>query len=149
VSTSARERFVGVWELRTIRDREAGGPEHDLPEFGPAPEGRLLYTDSGHVSVNFMRPGREPWAAEDQPSDLERSRAAAGYGAYAGRFTVLETEAVVRHHIEVALIPNRVGGELVRHYAFHEGGNRLTLRPPPFIREGRAIERALTWERIG
>lgn len=143
-----RDRFVGVWALRSIRDREDGGPERDLPEFGPDPEGRLVYSDSGHVSVNFMRRGRAAWASEDEPADSERSAAGAGYGAYAGRFTVLEAEAVVRHHVEVALIPNRVGQDLDRRFSFEETGNRLTLRPPPFVRGGRAIERSLIWERI-
>lgn len=148
MSMSEQDRFVGVWALQSIRDREDGGPEHDLPEFGPDPEGRLVYTDSGHVSVNFMRRGRSPWASEDEPGDSDRSAAAAGYGAYAGRFTILEAEGVVRHHVEVALIPNRVGQDLDRRFSFEGADDRLTLRPPPFLRGSRTIERSLTWERI-
>jgi len=97
--------------------------------------------------VNFMRRNRESWASEDEPSASERSAAVAGYGAYAGRFTVLEAEGIVRHHVEIALIPNRVGRNLDRRFSFGEDGNRLILRPPPFLRGGRTIERSLTWER--
>ena len=36
---------------------------------------------------------------------------ARGYGAYAGRYEVDEAAGVVRHHVETAFIPNRVGSD--------------------------------------
>ena len=147
MTQSARERLVGVWDLRSIRDRQADGSERDAPDFGPGPAGRLVYTASGNVSVNFMRRFRVPWNRENEPEDFERANAAAGYGAYAGRFTVQEVEGLVIHHVEVALIPNRVGKDLGRHFSFD--CERLILRPPTLYRSARPIERALTWERMG
>jgi hypothetical protein len=141
--------FVGVWALRTIRDRDEGGTETEAPDFGKSPVGRIVYTASGHVSVQFMRGDRPPWSAESEPSDSDRVSATNGYGAYAGRYTVDEGKGVVRHHVEVALIPNRVGKDLERRFSFEDGGNRLILHPPPFARTGKKIERALTWDRIG
>lgn len=149
MGASVSDRFTGVWALRAIRDRVAGGRETDHPDFGADPCGLLVYTASGHVSVNFMRRNRKAWAMEDQPSAAERASAAAGYGAYAGRFTVLEAERIVRHHVEVALVPNRVGRDLDRRFSFENGNQRLILRPHLFDLAGRKIERTLTWERIG
>lgn len=143
--SSVRSRILGVWNLVAIRDRHPDGTIADHPDFGAHPAGRLLYTDSGHVSVNFMRSDRAPWASEDDPTSGERAAAVTGYGAYAGTFTVHEKEGFVLHHVEVALIPNRVGRDLRRFFSF--SADRLTLRPPIFVRHGVAIERSLVWRR--
>jgi hypothetical protein len=144
---SDRTRLLGVWSLVSIRDRLPDGTTGDPPDFGPDPAGHLVYTASGHVSVNFMRRSRAPWRSEDSPTDSERAIAAAGYGAYAGRFTLHAEEGFVLHHVEVALIPNRVGRDLKRFYSF--SGDLLTLRPPPLTRSGTSVERTLVWRRIG
>jgi hypothetical protein len=143
-----RDSFVGVWRLAAIRDLLDAGRLEEHPDFGPDVEGRLVYTASGHMSVNFMRRGRRSWGGEDAPSAAERAEAARGYGAYAGRYTVRETEGLVLHHVEVALIPNRVGRDLKRFYGF-EGPDRLVLRPPVFVRDGTRVQRSLVWERLG
>lgn len=140
--------FVGVWRLLSIRDQADSGQAQEHPDFGPAVEGRLVYTASGHVSVNFMRRDRASWSSEESPSARERADASRGYGAYAGRYTVEQAKTVVVHHVEVALIPNRVGRDLKRFYTF-EGRDRLVLKPPVFERDGRKVQRVLTWERIG
>ena len=144
---SDRTRLLGVWSLVSIRDRFPDGKVGEPPDFGPDPAGHLVYTASGHVSVNFMRRSRPPWRSEESPTDSERAIAAAGYGAYAGTFTLHAEEGFVLHHVEVALIPNRVGRDLKRFYSF--SGDLLTLRPPPLTRSGTSVERALVWRRIG
>jgi hypothetical protein len=139
-------RFVGEWRLESIRDRLADGRVEDQPDFGRDVDGVLVYTGSGHVSVQFMRVARRAWKREDQPTDAERADACRGYGAYAGRFEVDEAAGTVRHHVETALIPNRVGTTLTRTFSFE--GDRLTLRPPPFKRDGIEVRRSLLWKRI-
>jgi hypothetical protein len=76
-SSTAARRFVGVWRLEAIRDRLPDGREQDHSDFGPGPDGFLVYTDSGHVSVQFMRRDRVPWQVEDDPTDAERANALA------------------------------------------------------------------------
>ncbi len=139
-------RFVGVWRLASIRDRLPDGRVEDHPDFGPDVDGVLLYTASGRVSVQFMRVARKPWKREEAPTGAERADACRGYGAYAGRFEVDGAAGAVRHHVETALIPNRVGTTLTRFFSFE--GDRLTLRPPPFRRRGMKVERSLVWKRI-
>ncbi len=145
-TSTARERFLGVWRLISIRQQTGDLPEADDPDFGADPQGRLLYTASGEISVHFMRSGRLPWRLEEFPTDAERASAGGGYGGYAGRYTVDEDGGFVLHHVEVALIPNRVGRDLKRFFTF--SGDRLTLRPPPLVREGRELRRALIWRRV-
>ena len=144
---SDRMRLLGVWSLVSIRDRLPEGRVGEPPDFGPDPAGLLVYTASGHVSVNFMRRSRPSWGSEESPTDSERAIAAAGYGAYAGRFTLHAEDGFVLHHVEVALIPNRVGRDLKRFFSF--SGDLLTLRPPPLARSGASVERALIWRRVG
>ncbi len=143
----AMKRFVGVWSLEAIHDRLPDGRVEDHPDFGPNPAGRIVYTDSGHVSVQFMRTGRTAWKSEDVPTGLERAEAARGYGAYAGRYEVDEDVGVVLHHVETALIPNRVGVTLTRTFSFE--GDRLMLSPPRLLRGGVEVNRTLVWRRIG
>ncbi len=144
-SLTARERLVGVWRLVSVREQDGGLPEAVHPAFGPDPQGRLMYTASGDVSVHFMRSERPAWKIEESPTDAERAAAGAGYGAYAGRYTVDEDGGFVLHHVEVALIPNRVGIDLKRFFTF--SGQELTLRPAPVVRDGREVRRTLLWRK--
>jgi hypothetical protein len=139
-------RLIGIWSLVSIHDKLPDGRIVDRADFGPRPAGRLIYTASGHVSVQFMREDRPGWTSEHEPTVAERAAAAAGYGGYAGRFTVNERERYVLHHVDVALIPNRVGRDLKRFFSF--SGDQLTLRPPIFVTRGVAIERSLVWRRM-
>ncbi len=146
IASKAARRFIGVWRLEAIHDRRSDGRAEDHPDFGPDPNGFLVYTESGHVSVQFVGRDRRRWRKEDDPTDAERAEAARGYGAYAGRFEVDEAAGVVRHHVEIALIPNRVGVTLTRFFSFE--GDRLTLSPPRFLRNGVEIHRTLEWRRL-
>jgi hypothetical protein len=147
LNSAAAQRFIGVWRLQAIRDRSPGGRIQDHPDFGHNVDGFLVYTGSGHVSVQFMRRDRPPWRREDDPTDAERAEAARGYGAYAGRFEVDEAAGVVLHHVETALIPNRVGVTLTRSFSFE--GKRLMLSPPRLRRGGVEVDRTLVWRRVG
>ena len=143
---AAARRLIGVWGLEEIRDRLPDGRILDHPDFGSGPVGRLVYTESGHVCVNFMRADRPAWADEDAPTDVDRARSVAGYGAYAGRYTVHEQEGFVLHHVEVALIPNRVGRDLKRFFSF--SGDLLTLKPAVALHDGMEVQRSLLWRRL-
>ena len=146
LNSPAARRFPGVWRLETIRDRSPDGRVQDHPDFGPHVDGFLVYTESGHVSVQFMRRNRRPWQREDDPTDAERAQAARGYGAYAGRYEVDETAGVVLHHLETALIPNRVGVTVTRSFSFE--GDLLKLSPAGFQRDGVEMLRTLVWSRV-
>lgn len=110
------------------------------------PVGLLIYLSSGQMSVNFAGSSRIPFLRESSPSPSELAAAGAAYGGYAGRWEVDEARGEVLHHVETAFIPNRVGTTMRRSYSFE--GDRLVLRPPPFVREGTGVERILVWERL-
>jgi hypothetical protein len=141
-----RERFFGAWSLLDVRDLGPGGRPAAPTRFGVAPRGVIVYGADGTVSVNFMRPGRPLWLDEEHPPETALAAAARGYGGYAGRWEIDEGRALVLHHVDVALIPDRVGATLVRSYSF--AGSLLTLSPPPFGVGAGATRRILVWERL-
>jgi hypothetical protein len=143
---AADRRFVGVWRLEAIQDSLSNGQAEGHPDFGPDPDGLLIYTESGYVSVQFLRRIRPPWRKDDDPTQASLAAAARGYGAYAGRFEVDEAAGAVHHHVQIALIPNRVGLTLTRFFSFAK--DRLTLRPPRLRRGGVEVDRALVWRRV-
>ena len=146
IGSPAARRFIGVWSLEAIRDRLPDGRVEDNPDFGPSPSGLIVYTGSGHVSIQFMRSGRTTWRDEGEPTAAELAEAARGYGAYAGRYEVDEAAGMVLHHVETALIPGRVGVTLTRFFSFE--GERLMLSPPRFLRDGVEVDRRLVWRRL-
>jgi len=143
---SAAESLVGVWRLEAIRERYEDGRSEDHPDFGADPDGLLIYTESGYISVQFLRRARPMFTAEDDPTPAERAAAAEGYGAYAGRYEVDEAKALVHHHVEVALIPNRVGRTLTRRFSL--SGDRLALSALDARYRGIEVDRTLFWRRV-
>ena len=118
----------GAWRLLSFQIDFADGRPPALP-FGQAPQGRLVYTPSGHMMAALARPDRAPLGV----SRLEtggRAPAAAkaaafeSYLSYAGRWW-LEGDAVV-HAVELALVPEAVGRENRRAATLADG--QLCLR---------------------
>lgn len=91
-----------------------------------------------------MRPGRSTFASTTitRGSDAELVEAATGYVAYAGTYSVNESQDVVTHRVTMSLFPNLVGKDQHRHVMIDEA--RLELRTPP--ENGRVM--ILRWERL-
>ena len=140
------ERLVGSWVLESYEARDPDGAVHE--PFGPAPVGLLVYGADGRMAVQAMDPRRPRWtrdASEDQRR-AERTAAADGYIAYAGRFEVQDgEEPVVVHHVETSFVPNWVGRPQRRAVALD--GDRLRLTAPALNVGGRAAVPVLTWRR--
>lgn len=141
-----RERLVGAWVLESYEACDPDGSVHE--PFGPDPVGLLVYGADGRMAVQAMDPRRPRWtrgAPEDQRR-AERTAAADGYIAYAGRFELEDgEEPVVVHHVETSLVPNWVGRPQRRAVALD--GDRLRLTAPALDVGGRAGVPVLTWRR--
>lgn len=112
MAKSFKEQVIGTWQLveySTIN--EAGEKEYPL---GKAATGYLMYTADGYLSAQLMSDQERPAYDEDQ-GDLhtgtteQMARAAHGYHAYSGKYEVDEATQTLYHHMEVSLIPNRLG----------------------------------------
>lgn len=85
---------------------DADGGHRSFP-LGDDAHGIIIYTQSGHMSVQIGSTGRRQYqdGSPHGGTDAERAATAAGYLAYAGRYTVSD-EGVVEHLPDVSLFPN-------------------------------------------
>ena len=120
------EQFVGVWNLVVIERVGVNGEA--VPLRRPYSEGQLIYTEMGHFAVQFSRPGRQTFAAEE-PTAEEALAAFAAYGARYGTFTLDEAESTITHHQQDNLVPlTPESVDMTFNYQF--SGNRLMwIRP--------------------
>ena len=139
---SALSRLIGVWKLRScLRTFKDGTVVHP---FGERPVGRISYDRAGRVSALLMRPGRRstlaPGTELDEASEDEVREAVTGFVAYFGTYEIDEAAQTVIHHVEAALSPNWVGGELRRRFRL-EGNCLMLTRPAPESKD------ELVWDR--
>jgi hypothetical protein len=99
---------------------------------GPQPQGILIYTEDGHMSVQLMYPG-----SADTPSSEYVLK---GYEASFGSFEVDEAAHTVTHHVQGSITRDLlVGKDLPRKFEFTPDGHLI-------IRSTRPDEhRFVTW----
>jgi hypothetical protein len=135
--------LVGTWRLVSfdVRDEE-GRVTHPL---GRDVVGFIAYAPDGHMAVQFGRADRAYLAVGDWAgaTPAEIATAARDYFAYCGTYELRDGEVV--HRVELSLMPNWIGGELVRLVAFDV--ERLTLSTPPTLVGGQQQIATLVWER--
>lgn len=120
---------VGVWRLVAYYDVDEAGRTSDGP-LGSAPQGMLIYTADGHLSVSMMR------ALDGAGGGTET------FMGYAGRWRLEGTRMV--HEVAVSAHPHIVGTDMVREVELD--GEDLLLGGTAQI-EGRPQRRLLRWRR--
>ncbi len=128
------EAIIGSWRLVSFELRaESGAPAFPL---GPNPQGFLMYTADGHISVQNVLPQAFPL-----PGDA--LQAAEVYGTFNGRYEIRGNRIV--HHIGMSAIPAWSGKDVERIVAI-EGGRLMLIGPP--IEHGAVSRRScMIWER--
>lgn len=120
----AKNDFIGTWRLVSYEYIDPEG-ELRLP-FGEHPEGYLVYSGDGYMSVNCMNPDWSGYlsAQKAAPPALKlKDIFNHHYFAYSGRYEITDDRVI--HHIEICSLPDWVGIDLQRYFNFE--GNRLTL----------------------
>ena len=148
--------IVGTWLLESIVDAlEDGTYAHWM---GERPTGAIIYSDSGHMSVQFMRDprplppatggddraklaGADPFAELDAAALRDLLR---GYYAYFGRYAVAPGGDAITHFVDTSLRPEEVGIEYKR--AIRIDGDRLYISLDAVV-DGVPRRRVLTWRR--
>ena len=104
-----REQVIGTWKLlEYTRTNTAGERYYPL---GKDATGFLIYTQDGYMSAQLMAQERPEYTLEGLHNGTleEMARSAHGYHAYSGKYEVDEENQTLYHHMEVSLIPNRLG----------------------------------------
>jgi hypothetical protein len=141
-SASLAERLTGTWTLVSFTLKHPTGRE--THPYGADALGMLVYDGKGHMAGQIMS-RRRPAFATDRPrggTDHEVRAAFEGYIAYFGTYTVDETNALVTHHVQGALLPNWISSQQKRNIDFRDG--RLVLSAK--IEAGILVE--IVWEAL-
>ena len=136
--------LVGTWRLvsYSCSDKD-GNVEYPL---GADANGYIIYTADGYMSVSMSAANRSNNASNDLKGGTaeEKIAAAETYIAYCGKYELHEDRVI--HHIELALFPSRVGTSQVRYYEL--SGNRINLKTPPILINGRPQACEIVWDRV-
>ncbi len=142
---SGDARLVGTWRLVSFAQRARSG-EIVYP-LGRSPQGMLVYTAGGHMSVQVMQPGRRPFASSDSRSGTpeESLEAVRGYVAYCGTYRVDDAAGQIIHEPDCSLFPHWIGVALPRH--FRLDGDQLALSAAPLSPDPEPPT-GLVWQRV-
>ena len=130
--------LVGAWKLVSFEETSPDGQRRQ--PYGPDPVGILIYTDTGYMCVQIMRPDRSPLpdVAFEKIGADQIKEAVGGFTGFSGTYQIDSDNHVVIHHVQTHVLPGSVGKNLRRTYELT--GDTLVLRPSP--------TRAVTWERL-
>lgn len=122
---SFREQVIGTWTLLEYTREDKNG-ERYYP-FGKDATGFLMYTPDGYMSAQLMAQVRPEYSLGDlhTGTEEEMAQAAHGYHAYSGKYEVDEENQTLYHHMEVSMIPNRLGQ--VQDRIVEVDGDRITI----------------------
>ncbi|WP_166793627.1 lipocalin-like domain-containing protein [Frankia sp. B2] len=141
--------LVGAWKLVSFIVTDRNGIILSMP-MGTQPSGLVIYAADGHMSAHLRDPQRHTSSASvsefmnSSQVDAESIAMNHPYIGYCGTYC-LEDDQVI-HHVQVASVPEWIGGNQVRNFALRE--NVLTLCCPAKW-DGSGIRLPyLTWERI-
>jgi len=146
MSSDIASEFVGTWRLISYSAVTSGG--ETIYPMGRNAQGRLTYEAGGCMAVQLADPDRAAFVAGDPlaTTDAEVRAAFEGYLAYYGSYTIHADQGIVVHHLEMALIPNWMGGDLVRYFDLQ--GRRLILKTPPTLFGGGERVSSLVWGKL-
>ncbi|MEY9997409.1 hypothetical protein ABIE67_009528 [Streptomyces sp. V4I8] len=131
-STTGPGQLVGVWSLVSFTVLDKAGSILDFP-MGRHPEGLLIYTADGFISVHLSKSKRLAHTAQTEvavgpgrPPEVEAVASTSHYLGYTGTYE-WRGDLVV-HHVLVASVPQWTGTQQVRQVELKR--DVLTLRPP-------------------
>ncbi|MFE3271246.1 lipocalin-like domain-containing protein [Streptomyces sp. NPDC059215] len=145
VCEEVRRKLLGTWQLVSYTAATVDGDV--IQPLGSDPFGLIVYTPEGYMAAQLGRSDRAPLPSarlEDAAFD-DLGRAAMGYIAYGGPFTVVDP-ATVEHHVTTSLFPNWIGRPQVRAVTFDGPHLRLAVTTPTRL-WGAERTAELTWIR--
>ena len=127
IGNAADKTVIGTWKLLSwvSEDAESGKISN---VFGEKPNGYLIYTPGGRMTVNLSADGRKPLSGDrfTTPAE-ERAQAFSTNVAYSGTYDI--TPEGITHHVEIATFQNWVGTDQFRYVVVE--GDTMNVKTPP------------------
>lgn len=125
-----KEAIVGSWSLLVDDAVKADGTH--APNFGPNPEGLVMFGSDGHFSLIVMRSGRAKFASNNRTGGTadENKATVTGSNAFFGTYTVDEPTKTLTFHVEGATYPNLAGTMQKRTITSLTAGDEITWTNP-------------------
>ena len=122
-----KQQLVGTWSVVSFNnENETTGKRREV--FGSDPKGLFMFDETGHFSINLVRPGRPKFGYRDFPTRAESKAALEGIITMFGTYKVDESE----HSVSLDV----VGGSYPAWDNTHQkrfvtiNGDELTYRNP-------------------
>jgi hypothetical protein len=111
---SMKDQLVGAWTLLLVDGVKDDGTH--VPEFGPNPDGVLMFSPSGRYSLEIMRASLPKFASNDREkgSADENKAVVQGTLSHFGTYTANDGDKSVTFRIESSSFPNWDGTKQTR-----------------------------------
>ena len=127
--------LIGAWALQSSINYRDGVP---TPTFGEPPSGQIQYTADGRMGAFLMDPA---WAARG----VVEASSFTDFFSYGGRWEVAGDQ--VRHFIEYASVPTKVGTGFVRTVTVIDANLIELTTAPETSKSGAVYVTKLVWRR--
>jgi Lipocalin-like domain len=138
-------QLVGTWKLVSIEDTMTNGKVQPSAQFGPHPDGFLMYEADGHMCATLVNADRPAWKDPAKPTDAEKIAYYDTLVAYCGTYKLDSATSTVTHYPEIAWEPAYVGSTQPR--PFRIEGDRLIITVTRGMSDEGIAKRVLVWER--
>ena len=111
----SKEQLEGTWQLESWTIGYSDRDDFTYP-YGEDPQGLLLYTTDGWMSVSLCRKERARLPQDvsfRKITDEVKAEAFSSYFHYTGRYRVVDGDVI--HYVSQSLNPNFPGSEQLRH----------------------------------
>lgn len=127
--------LIGAWALQSSINYRGGV---GAPTFGEPPSGQIQYTAEGRMGAFLMDPA---WAARGEALASSFTE----FFSYGGRWELSGDQ--VRHFIEFASIPTKVGTDFVRTVTVIDADTIELTTAPETSKSGAVYVTKLVWKR--
>jgi len=137
--------LIGTWKLISIEDTTTDGKPWPSAQFGPHPNGFIMYEPDGHMCATIANGDRPAWKDPARPTEAEKIAYYDTLIAYCGTFKLDSANSTLTHYPSVAWTPGYVGSTQPR--PFRLEGNRLIITVTRGLSDPAIQKRVLVWER--
>lgn len=145
---SLKNQLIGSWILRSYIEVQVGGEESIFP-FGNRPEGLLIYTADGCMSLQIASAERQDYQDGDRflAKQDEFIANALSFIAYTGNYEIQPDNRTLIHHMKISSFPNWQG-RAVKRFVEVDHDFLYLKTVDPVLSNGIWVNSYMTWQKL-